>query len=304
MYDDTVQVERQGGAGWQPSAERSWSRDPGCAVSSSECCSWPWASGFLCRQTGVCWALSGPHDANGNPVARLTSTAPLLYISTLDPLRPQPYRPSLLSSATSSTHNSRQVHDPYIAMAAGAAVPGLFFVFAATVLLIFASVSSPTWEDVSFLNVPNGGSVTHFGVFGFTGSSTHIGYYFPGTLGDGRLNGGLFHNLTISLILIPIAAGLSGIAVLFGLCGAGYHRVGTVFMTLTSALAFLVTLVVWVLEMVLFGVARDHMRDRGINATWGNANWLVLGALVSLFLGFFASLCGVFGPYSRRRAAY
>lgn len=102
-----------------------------------------------------------------------------------------------------------------------------------------------------------------------------------------------------------IAAGLSGIAVLFGICGAAYHRVGTVLMTLISALAFLVTLVAWVVEMVLFGVARKHFRDRGINATWGNANWLVLGALVALFLGFFAALCGSFGRYSRRnRAAY
>ena len=100
---------------------------------------------------------------------------------------------------------------------------------------------------------------------------------------------------------MPSGAGLSGLAVLFGLCGAGYHRAGTVFMTLVSALAFLVTLVAWVLEMVLFGVARDHMRDRGINATWGNANWMVLGALVALFLAFFASLCGSFGRYSTRR---
>lgn len=136
------------------------------------------------------------------------------------------------------------------------------------------------------------------------------------------MNGHLFHNLTAVLILIPIgmslsshptyphmltipsAAGLSGLSVLFGLCGAAYHRAGTVFMTLLSALAFLVTLVAWVIEMVLFGVARNHLRDRGIDAKWGNANWIVLGALVALFLAFFASLCGSFGRYSygRKRA--
>ena len=70
-------------------------------------------------------------------------------------------------------------------------------------------------------------------------------------------------------------------------------------MTLTSGLAFLVTLVAWVIEMVLFGVARHRMRDRGINATWGNANWLVLGALVALFIAFFVSLCGSFGRYRK-----
>ena len=105
-------------------------------------------------------------------------------------------------------------------------------------------------------------------------------------------------------LTISLAAGLSGLAVLFGLCGAAYHRVGTIFMTLISALAFLVTLVVWVIEMVLFGIARNHFRDRGLDATWGNANWMVLGALVALFIGFFASLCGSFGRYGRRRTAY
>ena len=72
-------------------------------------------------------------------------------------------------------------------------------------------------------------------------------------------------------------------------------------MSLVSALALLVTLVVWVIEMVLFGVARDHARDRGIHATWGNANWLVLGALVALFLGFVTATCGIFGSYRARR---
>ncbi|TFY54200.1 hypothetical protein EVJ58_g8994 [Rhodofomes roseus] len=189
-------------------------------------------------------------------------------------------------------------------MAASAAIPGLFLTFAAMVLLIFASVSVPTWNPVRFLTTTVDGTTTSFGVFGYTGSDTHIGWYFPSGVADGTLNDGLFHNLTIALILVPIAAGLSGIAFLFGLCGAGYHRVGTVLMTLVSALAFLITLIVWIIEMALFGIARDHVRERGGVATYQNANWLVLGALVALFLAFFASLCGTFGSYRSRRAAY
>ncbi|KAI1796478.1 pali-domain-containing protein [Ganoderma leucocontextum] len=184
-------------------------------------------------------------------------------------------------------------------MAAGAAVPGLFFSFAAMVLLIFASVSAPTWEAISFLDAPQGGTVTHFGVFGYTGSPVTVGWFFPTGLGDRTLNNILFHNLTFVLVLIPIGAGLAGLAVLFGLCGAAYHRAGTVLMTLTGALAFLVTLIAWVIEMVLFGTARHHMRGRGIDATWGNANWLVLGAVVALFIAFFFSLCGSFGRYRK-----
>ncbi|KAI0342009.1 pali-domain-containing protein [Trametopsis cervina] len=186
-------------------------------------------------------------------------------------------------------------------MAAGAAVPGLFFVFAAMVLLIFASVSAPTWDRISFLNSEG----LRFGVFGYSGSSTHVGYKFPSPIGDGDINGGVLHNLTFTLILIPIAAGLSGLAFIFGSCGAAYHRSGTVFMSLLSALAFLVTLIAWVLEMVLFGIAHHRASDRGIAVKWGNANWIVLGALGSLFVGFILATCGIFGSYRQsRRTAY
>ncbi|OCH93092.1 pali-domain-containing protein [Obba rivulosa] len=185
-------------------------------------------------------------------------------------------------------------------MAADAAIPGLFLTFAAMVLLIFASVSAPTWNSVSFLNTNVSGASTHFGVFGYTGSPTHVGYKFPPGVADSTVNDGLFFNLTCVLVLIPVSAGLAGIAWLFGLCGAAYHRVGTIFMTLVSALAFLTCLVVWVIEMSLFGIVRHHVRERGGSANWGNANWLVLGALVALFLAFFASLCGSFGRYRNR----
>jgi hypothetical protein len=64
-------------------------------------------------------------------------------------------------------------------MAAGAALPGLFFCFAACVLLIFVSVSPPTWESVYFLNAGTGAGRVRFGVFGYTGSGTSVGYDFP-----------------------------------------------------------------------------------------------------------------------------
>ena len=73
-------------------------------------------------------------------------------------------------------------------------------------------------------------------------------------------------------------------------------------MSLVSGLALVTTLVVWIIEMVLFGVARDRSRNRGLDVTWGNANWLVLGALVSLILGFITATCGIFGSYRARRS--
>jgi hypothetical protein len=71
-----------------------------------------------------------------------------------------------------------------------------------------------------------------------------------------------------------VAAGLAGLSVLFGICGAAYHRSGTIIMTLLAALATLVPLVIFVIDMVLFGIARNRLRDNGIPAQYGNANWL------------------------------
>jgi len=118
---------------------------------------------------------------------------------------------------------------------------------------------------------------------------------------NSHLNSTIIHNLTKTLILHPIAAGLSGLAFLFGICGASYHRSGTVLMTLLSGLAMLTTFVAWIIDMILFGIARERYRDASTPAQYGNANWLTLGALVALLLGFCFSACGIFGRYRRRR---
>jgi hypothetical protein len=75
-------------------------------------------------------------------------------------------------------------------------------------------------------------------------------------------------------------------------------------MTLVAGLAALTTLAAWVIDMVLFGIARQRFREIGIQAQYGNANWLTLGALVALLMGFCASACGVFGRYGKRRDTY
>jgi SUR7/PalI family len=119
-------------------------------------------------------------------------------------------------------------------------------------------------------------------------------------IGNNVINTKVIHNLTMVLILHPIAGGLAGLAFLFGLMGACYHRVGTILMTLLSGLAGIITLVAWVIDMALFGITRHRYQNLNIPAQYGNANWLTLGALVALVLGFCASACGVFGRYRRK----
>ncbi|KAF8609969.1 pali-domain-containing protein [Ceratobasidium sp. AG-I] len=186
---------------------------------------------------------------------------------------------------------------------ASPAMPGLFFCFAACVLLVIVSVSSPIWDAVSFLNASIGGREVHFGVFGYTGSARKLGYTIdPSVLGinNDSLNTNVIHNLTYVMVLHPVAAGLAGLAVIFGLCGAAYSRVGTIFMSLAAALATLCTLVVFIIDMVLWGMARNRIRDQGAQANYGNANWMVVGALAALLLGFCSSVIGSCGNYRRR----
>jgi SUR7/PalI family len=121
------------------------------------------------------------------------------------------------------------------------------------------------------------------------------------TFRTGELSSSTIHNLTYTLLLHPIAAGLSGLAVLFGLCGVGYHRSGTVLMALSSSFAALVTFVAFVLDLVLFSIARHEFRKFGWSSEYGNAIWMTLGALVALALGFCTSTFGIFGSYRRQR---
>ena len=96
-----------------------------------------------------------------------------------------------------------------------------------------------------------------------------------------------------------LACGLSGIAFFFGLIGI-VNRFGIFVMNVLAGLAWMTTLVVWIIDMILFGIARQHYRNAGEIAQYGNANWLTLGALVALLLGFFTSACSFF-RYNRRK---
>jgi len=194
---------------------------------------------------------------------------------------------------------------------ASPALPGLFLCFAALVLLAIVSVSVPTWDKISFLDVTTGVRTIKFGVFGYTGSSRSVGYTIdPEVFGlpANSFNVDVIHNLTFALILHPIAAGLCAVAVLFGICGAAYSRLGTILMTLAAAFAGIVTLVAFVIDMILWSIARSRIRDTGAasstTAQYGNANWLTLGAFVALILAFCAGTLGSCGRYRRQRASF
>lgn len=106
------------------------------------------------------------------------------------------------------------------------------------------------------------------------------------------------------MILHPIAGFLALLALVFGLLGAcAASRVATIFMALCSALGLIVTLVVFVIDMVLWNIVKNHARDGGVQATLGNANWFTVAALASLFLSMCTSVCGACGRFANGRMA-
>jgi hypothetical protein len=82
-----------------------------------------------------------------------------------------------------------------------------------------------------------------------------------------------------------------------------YHRTGTILTVIFTAIATLLTFIAFVVDMALFGVARNHFRQQGAFAQYGNANWLTLAALVALGLGFCSVTCGVFRSYIGRKGS-
>ena len=77
------------------------------------------------------------------------------------------------------------------------------------------------------------------------------------------------------MILHPIAAAFALFAAIFGFGGAGYSRIGTILMSLCAALATLVTLIIWIIDMSFWGVVRNRIREngpQGTSAQYGNAN--------------------------------
>ncbi|KAJ6586896.1 pali-domain-containing protein [Mycena vulgaris] len=186
-------------------------------------------------------------------------------------------------------------------MPVAAALLGLLFCLSAAILLTLVSVSTPTWDKISFLDAGSGNAITRFGVFGSTGTHISVGYRFnPSALKFKSLNTPVIANLTKALILHPIAAGMAGLAFFSGICGAAFHRAGTVVMVLLAALATVVCLLAFLFDMVLFGIARNSFRSQGITSQYGNACWLTLVALVTLLLGFSTAACGVLARYKKR----
>lgn len=108
-------------------------------------------------------------------------------------------------------------------------------------------------------------------------------------------------SLTKAMVLHPIACGLNFVAFMLAL-GAGV--VGSLLASLVAALAFLVTLVILIIDFVMFSIIRSNVNDdgTGAHAFYATAAWTILVAAICSLLGtviVFLTCCS--GRLHRRR---
>jgi len=202
---------------------------------------------------------------------------------------------------------------------------GTFLLFAASILLLITTISSPVINDISLLKVTltNQSSIRHssitFGTFGYcvldvagpksdqdscTGS--HIGYNPAAVISTvdrtsfNEASRDTTRGLTRVMVLHPIVCGLSFIAFLLAL-GSGIF--GALLASLMAALTWALTVVVMATDFVWIAIIRNHINDHGKDksgskAKFGPALWTEVAAMICLFFAMFIVL---FSCCSKRR---
>jgi hypothetical protein len=202
---------------------------------------------------------------------------------------------------------------------------GTFLLFAAAILLLVTTISAPVIGDIAILKVMltnrtdiRNSSVT-FGTFGYcvldvAPIATDQDQCFPKHIGydPAEIMSVIDHTtfdkaatdttkaLTRVMILHPVACGLAFIAFFLAL-GAGFF--GAIFASLVAAVAWLVTLVVMVIDFVLFGIIKRHVNHdgSGSNAYFSVGMWTILAAMIVLFFATFIVLFTCFSSRMHRQ---
>ncbi|KAK0555212.1 hypothetical protein OC845_000349 [Tilletia horrida] len=192
-----------------------------------------------------------------------------------------------------------------------ASLPGIVLLAAAAILLIIVTFSTPSIKSVYYLEAIIGGGGSDRGrrlTFGTLGyclgnrcsplklgySLTDVNQLFGINIIPEQYSTALIKGLTYTLILQPVAAILTLIALLFAIlsacpgCGCGAFCG-----SFLTGLAASITLLAFALDLALFVIARKRINDiSGASATLGNALWIVAAAWACLVVGAILVCCG------------
>ncbi|PWN27067.1 pali-domain-containing protein, partial [Jaminaea rosea] len=185
------------------------------------------------------------------------------------------------------------------------ATPGTILILVAAVLLAVCTASVPVNKSIYFLSVTAARRTVTFGCLGFCVgdqcSGTTVGYKLSdagslfGINGNipyaNQLSSSVLHGLSYTLVLHPVACGLSAVAFLLGIL---QHCTGfaTAFLTsMVAGFATTVTLIALALDFALFTIAKKRVESDGGTASYGTAIWLTLAAFIVLVVAQCAVCC-------------
>jgi len=185
---------------------------------------------------------------------------------------------------------------------------GTILILFSTILLLVTTISAPVIGDIAILKVmlTNQTHIRHssvtFGTFGHcvldvAPVTSDQDYCYPKVIGYkpanimSQIDGTSFslvgtdtaNTLTTAFILHPIACALAFIA---AICAIGGF-IGSLVATFFAVIAWALTLVVMVIDFVVFGIIKNHVNKdgSGSHAYYSIGMWTCLAAMVLLFIG-------------------
>ncbi|GAA6034976.1 hypothetical protein JCM8097_002122 [Rhodosporidiobolus ruineniae] len=200
---------------------------------------------------------------------------------------------------------------------------GSFLLFAASILLLVATITAPVVNSLALAKAKfSSGSIdisVNLGTLGYcvlqdgasdSCSSTKVGYDLPSVLVDLATSTGVLSTsaekainaTTSALVLHPVACGVSFLAFLVAACS---DRLGYLFAALIAVLAAVIALISMVLDLVLFYVVKKWIKDHDVPVTveYSYGTWLTVAAFACLFVGVFATACACVTDRRHRRRA-
>ncbi|GAA5885118.1 hypothetical protein JCM6882_007236 [Rhodosporidiobolus microsporus] len=201
---------------------------------------------------------------------------------------------------------------------------GTFLLFAASILLIVATITAPVVNNIALakasFTVGSTKTTVNLGTLGYcilvdgssdSCSSTGVGYEIPpvlvalatstGVLSDSAEDA--INAVTKALVLHPVAAGVSFFAAIVAGCS---DRLGFLCAALIAVLAAVLALICMVLDLVFFYVVRKWLRDNDldVDVSYSYGTWLTVAAFAALFVGVFATACACLSDRKKRRRQY
>ncbi|KAJ4488107.1 pali-domain-containing protein [Lentinula aciculospora] len=209
----------------------------------------------------------------------------------------------------------------------------LCLLFIAFLLLLLATLSVPIIKNIYLFTlttnvssfIESASDNVKFGVWGYcisgvnvggiiSGSviaaecsKVHLGYSLDSTvasalsIGSNELANVVSETTTAALVLHPIACAMTFLTLFVSLFMLRRGSNGTArlpsLMTLGAGiLATLLTTVVFLIDVIVVAVVRDHVKDNTngiVTLDWGNAGWMTLGATIALWLSMVITCGGV-----------